>query len=52
MILAGDIGGTHARLALYADGGKGRPVRSDTFDSRAYKSLEAVIRAFLLHESA
>jgi glucokinase len=47
MILAGDIGGTHARLALYADGGKGRAVRSDTFDSRAYKSLEAVIRAFL-----
>ncbi len=47
MILAGDIGGTHARLALYSHDGKGRALRSDTFDSRAYKSLEAVVRAFL-----
>jgi glucokinase len=46
MILAGDIGGTRARLALY-DGPKGKPLRHDTFESRAYPSLEAVVRAFL-----
>ena len=43
MILAGDIGGTRARLALY-DGAKGKPIRHDTFESRAYTSLEAVVR--------
>jgi glucokinase len=46
LILAGDIGGTHARLALY-DGPKGRPTKHDTFESRAYPSLEAVVLAFL-----
>jgi glucokinase len=46
VILAGDIGGTRARLALY-DGAKGKPIRHDTFESRAYPSLEAVVRAFL-----
>jgi glucokinase len=47
VILAGDIGGTHARLALFADSGKGRPLKHDTFESRAYKNLEEVVRAFL-----
>jgi glucokinase len=47
VILAGDIGGTNARLALYADDGKGRPVRTETFESGAYRSLETVVRAFL-----
>ncbi len=42
MILAGDIGGTRARLALY-DGPRGKAV----FESRGYKSLEAVVQAFL-----
>jgi glucokinase len=46
MILAGDIGGTRARLALY-DGTKSRPVKHDVFESRAYGSLEDVVRAFL-----
>ena len=46
MILAGDIGGTNARLALY-DGPRGKPIRHDTFESGAYKSLEAVVMAFL-----
>ena len=47
MILAGDIGGTRARLALYEGGVKGKPLKHDTFESRAYPSLEAVVRAFL-----
>jgi glucokinase len=46
MILAGDIGGTRARLALY-DGAKGKPLEHETFESRAHPSLEAVVRAFL-----
>jgi glucokinase len=48
MILAGDIGGTNARLALYDGGkGKGKPIAQETFASRAHKSLEAVVLAFL-----
>lgn len=47
VILAGDIGGTRARLALFADDGKGRPIKHDTFESSAYKSVEEVLRAFL-----
>lgn len=47
MILAGDIGGTRARLALFADDGKGRPLKHDTFQSAAYKRVEDVLHAFL-----
>jgi glucokinase len=46
MILAGDIGGTNARLALFEDGAK-KPVRQARFESRKYKSLEAVLGEFL-----
>ena len=46
MILAGDIGGTNARLALFDDGAK-KPLRQARFESRRYKSLEAVLREFL-----
>ena len=45
MLLAGDIGGTRARLLLLAP--DGRVVRRDVFDSPAYPSLEAVVRSFL-----
>jgi glucokinase len=56
VILAGDVGGTRARLALYAPaegkaagGGKpkGKPVKQAVFESRAYRSLEAVVQEFL-----
>jgi glucokinase len=50
MLLAGDIGGTNTRLALYDDLGK-TPVREDTLSSRAFPSLEAAVRAFLGAES-
>lgn len=46
MILAGDIGGTNARVALLAPDAK-KPLRQQTFDSRAYPSLESVLREFL-----
>ncbi|HWL84572.1 MAG TPA: glucokinase [Polyangiaceae bacterium] len=46
MILAADVGGTNARLAVYtADGEK--LVRRETYASHNYKSFEDVARAFL-----
>jgi glucokinase len=46
MLLAGDIGGTNTRLALYDDQGK-KAVREDALPSREFGSLEAAVRAFL-----
>jgi len=43
--LAGDVGGTHARLSLRGPGG--RHVRTEVFQSRLFPSLEAVVQAFL-----
>jgi glucokinase len=51
MILAGDIGGTHARLALF-DGDKKRPVAHQTFESGKFASLEAVLAQFLTKAQA
>ena len=45
MLIAGDIGGTHARLTLLAP--DGRLVRREVFESRTFASLEAVLRTFL-----
>jgi len=48
MILAGDVGGTKARLALYhAVEGRFERVASATFAVRDFTSLEQVVRAFL-----
>lgn len=52
MILAGDIGGTKTRLALFRI--KGRrfiPVREEVFSSRNYAGLEEVIKKFVREES-
>jgi glucokinase len=46
MILAGDIGGTNARLALCTPDGK-RIVRQDAIPSRDQPSLERIVKAFL-----
>jgi glucokinase len=47
MILAGDIGGTHARLALFeSEGGKVREVVGETFPSRQYQTLEEIVAKF------
>jgi glucokinase len=49
MILAGDIGGTKTNLALFekATGAELREVEQDSFPSREYDGLEAVIVEFL-----
>jgi glucokinase len=47
MILAGDVGGTNTRLALFDDqAGRLRPTAEATFPSREHPSLEAVLRKF------
>ena len=54
-VLAGDIGGTNSRLALYAvaEGPAGAiqpaltPIRSATFPSREHRGLEEVVARFL-----
>jgi glucokinase len=45
VLLAGDIGGTNARLMLVTP--TGRTVRKEEFASRKYPSLDAVVREFL-----
>ncbi len=47
MILAGDIGGTNTRLAVFDDnGGRLTPTAEAVFPSREHPSLEAVLRKF------
>jgi glucokinase len=46
VILAGDIGGTNARLAIVTPDGK-RVVRQDAIPSREHPSVESAVRAFL-----
>lgn len=53
MILAGDVGGTKTRLALFeADGPKFNKMQEERFDSKAFKSLEDIIQAFLTKHPA
>ena len=48
MILAGDIGGTNTRLALFGRGAKGWKIRFEkTFPSRERPSLESTLEEFL-----
>ena len=48
MILAGDIGGTNTRLALFEPGAKGWKIRFErTFPSRERPSLESTLEEFL-----
>ena len=52
MILAGDVGGTKARLALYQlEDGKLMRQQMETFVSRDFASLEDIIRTFLCKNS-
>lgn len=46
MILAGDIGGTSTRLALFADGER-EPAALEIYASREHDGLEQMVRAFL-----
>jgi glucokinase len=45
-ILVGDVGGTKVALSLYESESHAQPVRAETFASRDFDSLEAVVRAF------
>ena len=48
MILAGDIGGTNSRLAGFAvESSRLKPVLEETFPSRAYASLDEIVRTFV-----
>ena len=52
MILAGDIGGTHTRLAFLQErGGSLTAVAEETFPSREHASLEAVLQKFITAHS-
>jgi glucokinase len=48
MILAGDIGGTNARLGLFeASGTQLQVIATATYPSRAYASLDAIVERFM-----
>jgi glucokinase len=48
MILAGDIGGTHARIATFTvDGGRVKLVSEQIYPSQQHHNLESALRAFL-----
>jgi glucokinase len=51
MILAGDIGGTHTRLALF-DGDPHEPLASAVYPSREHTGLEEIVAAFLAEHAA
>lgn len=53
VILAGDIGGTKAQLALFEDGAHPRaPVREERLPTNGSPSLEALVRQFLASTNA
>jgi glucokinase len=48
MILAGDIGGTHARLAFFdATNGRLKLISEEAFPSREYRGLEEIVSNFV-----
>jgi glucokinase len=51
MILAGDIGGTHARLALF-DGSRRDPIALQVYASQEHAGLEEIAAAFLSEHPA
>jgi glucokinase len=51
MILAGDIGGTHTRLALF-DGDPHEPLALAIYPSRRHAGLEEIVAAFLAEQPA
>ncbi|MCK5738204.1 glucokinase, partial [bacterium] len=46
MILAGDLGGTKANLAIYEPGNLVNPIFSGSFPSRNYASFLDILRDF------
>jgi glucokinase len=48
MILAGDIGATNSRLALFSErGGRLEPVVEETYPSRHHANLQAIVQTFV-----
>lgn len=47
-VLAGDVGGTHTRLALFPVGNPAEPLLQRVYPSAAFPGLEAVVRQFLV----
>jgi glucokinase len=48
MLLAGDIGGTKSRLAIFADDADPRrPLAEEVLPSNRYPGIESMIRSFL-----
>jgi len=53
MIFAGDVGGTHARLALFESrGDKLQLITEQIYPSREYPGLEAIVQEFLKGKNA
>ncbi len=53
MILAGDIGGTHTRLALFENGSEQKIGAHETFSSKEFSQLLPIVRKFLqMHPSS
>lgn len=52
MILAGDIGGTHTRIAIFnEEAGKLRLVLEQVYPSREHKSLDEIVSLFLSNQT-
>ena len=47
MILAGDIGGTHTRLAFFQGDGRFNPAYQNVFASREYRGLDEIVLQFV-----
>jgi glucokinase len=53
MILAGDIGGTNARLAFFeSENGSLRVISEHVFPSRQYKEFDQIVSQFLKESAA
>lgn len=52
MILAGDIGGTNTRLALFESSGDLKIIVEKKYPSRQHKGLEEIVRLFLTEQKA
>ncbi len=47
VVLSGDVGGTHCRLALYRPGQWSQPLHMQDYSSAAHHGLEAIVELFL-----
>src|SRR5438128_787831 len=50
MILAGDVGGTKVRLALFEEEGGSRALHEQSFASREFSNLSTLLKVFLAQD--